>query len=254
METLGINFIWEATPSKVEKLDSGKLLVTYSQGGMTVTSEYDTVLLAVGRYVDSNKIDIANAGVEIEKNGKFKVNEYEQTNKEHIYAIGDVIYGKLELTPTAIMTGKRLAQRLFAGATKLMDYDNVPTTVFTPQEYGCVGFAEEDAIEKYGEENIEVFHTEFSPLEYQYNKAFTAKRPCYVKLVCVIPEDLKIVGFHILSPNAGEITQGIAVAVKIGCTKAQLDEVVGIHPTTAETFTDLTITRRENPNPVKSSC
>ena len=87
-----------------------------------------------------------------------------------------------------------------------MDYDNVPTTVFTPQEYGCVGLTDEEAESKYGEENIEVFHTEFSPLEYQYNKSFNKERPCYVKIVCVIPEDNRIVGFHILSPNAGEIT------------------------------------------------
>ena len=206
MEVMGTKFIWEATPSKVEKLDNGKLKVSYSQGGMTVAGEYDTVLLAMGRFVDSTQIDIANAGVVAERNGKFKVNEHEQTNVDNIYAIGDVIYGKLELTPTAIQTGKRLADRLYNGGTKLMDYDNVPTTVFTPQEYGCVGLTDEEAESKYGEENIEVFHTEFSPLEYQYNKSFNKERPCYVKIVCVIPEDNRIVGFHILSPNAGEIT------------------------------------------------
>ena len=189
-----------------------------------------------------------------ERNGKFKVNDQEQTNVENVYAIGDVIYGKLELTPTAIMTGKRLADRLFNNGTKLMDYDNVPTTVFTPQEYGTVGLTDEEAESRYGEENVEVFHTEFSPLEYQYNKSFTVKRPCYVKVVCVIPENMRIVGFHILCPNAGEITQGVAIAVKAGVTKDQLDDVVGIHPTIAETFTDLTITKRDNPNPVKSSC
>lgn len=117
-----------------------------------------------------------------------------------------MIYGNLELTPVAIKSGSLLADRLFNGKTKKMDYINVPTTVFTPIEYGCVGLAEEDAIKEYGEDNIEVYHTSFTPLEWNYNK----ERPegmdeCYVKLLVHIPTD-KVVGFHIVSPNAGEIT------------------------------------------------
>ena len=135
-----------------------------------------------------------------------------------------------------------------------MNYDTIPTTVFTPLEYGSVGFSEGVANKKYGEENIEIYHSVFQPLEWQYNKAHNGKRFCYVKLVTVIPENYKIVGFHILCPNAGEVTQGIAAAIHVGITKEQLDDVVGIHPTVAEEFTKLTITKREEANPVKESC
>jgi len=135
-----------------------------------------------------------------------------------------------------------------------MNFDSVPTTVFTPLEYGSVGLPEEDAIAKYGDENIEVYHTQFTPLEWNYDKAERGKRMCYVKLICLIPEEMKVIGFHILCPHAGEVTQGIAVAIHVGLKKDQLDDVVGIHPTVAEEFTKLKETRRTNPDAVKSSC
>jgi len=106
-------------------------------------------------------LNLQNAGVVCEKNGKFKVNDVEQTNVPNIYAIGDVIYGQLELTPVAIKAGMLLSNRLFAYGTEKMDYVNVPTTVFTPLEYGCCGLSEEDAKEKYGLENIKTYHIQF---------------------------------------------------------------------------------------------
>jgi pyruvate/2-oxoglutarate dehydrogenase complex dihydrolipoamide dehydrogenase (E3) component len=140
-----------------------------------------------------------------EKNGKFKTNDVEQTNVPHIYAIGDVLYGNLELTPVAIKAGQLLSARLFAGSTQKMDYVNVPTTVFTPIEYGCCGLDEEAAKAKYGAENISTYHSLFQPLEWQYNKQRPEGTTCYCK-VLVTNNDQKVVGFHILSPNAGEIT------------------------------------------------
>merc|ERR1711981_186568 len=112
-------------------------------------------------YAVTAGLNLEAAGVLAEKNGKFKVNDEEQTNVPHIYAIGDVIYGQLELTPVAIKTGQLLAKRLFAGATEKMDYVNVPTTVFTPLEYGACGYSEVDAKEKFGNDNISTFHTQF---------------------------------------------------------------------------------------------
>jgi len=171
-----------------------------------------------------------------------------------VYAIGDVIYGNLELTPVAIKSGELLAKRLFAGKTMKMDYTNVPTTVFTPIEYGCCGLSEEEAIEKHGADNIEVYHTGFTPLEWNYNK----ERPegmdeCYVKVLVHIQSD-KVLGFHIVCPNAGEITQSIGVAIKMGVTKEQLDSCVGIHPTVAEEVVGLTKTKRTDPDAKKSGC
>ena len=130
-----------------------------------------------------------------------------------------------------------------------MDYSNVPTTVFTPLEYGCCGPSEAEAKENYGAENIDTFHTQFQPLEWQYNKFRPAAAgECYVKVLVNKTDNNKVVAFHILAPNAGEITQGLAIAMKCGLTKELLDSTVGIHPTTAEDCIGLKWTKEKNPN------
>jgi thioredoxin reductase (NADPH) len=134
-----------------------------------------------------------------------------------------------------------------------MDYTNVPTTVFTPLEYGSVGYAEEDAYNKFGTQNIDVYHIQFQPLEWQYNKARPEGHQCYVKVI-VTKNNNKVVGFHICAPNAGEITQGIGIAFKCGMTKDQLDSCVGIHPTIAEDCIGLTNTKADNPDAEKGGC
>ena len=171
----------------------------------------------------------------------------------HIFAIGDVIYGKLELTPVAIKAGKLLSYRLFGGKTEKMDYINVPTTVFTPIEYGACGYSEEDAKEKFGADNIATYHSEFTPLEWAYNKS----RPdgnCYVKVLVNKLDNDRVVGFHICAPNAGEVTQGLGIAIKCGVTKEILDSCVGIHPTIAEDCIGLQYTKEENPDAAKGGC
>ena len=160
-------FIREAVPTKLEKPNpDGPIKVTYVHKGEEKTAEYDTVLFAIGRYAITQGINLEAAGVVAEKNGKIKVDDCEQSNVPHIYAIGDVIYGQLELTPVAIKAGMLLSKRLFAGGTEKMDYVNVPTTVFSPLEYGCVGYSEEDAQAKFGAQNISCYHTAFQPLEW----------------------------------------------------------------------------------------
>lgn len=247
-------FINKATPSKLEKPDpAGKIKVTFNQDGEEKVEEYDTVLFAIGRYAVTEGINLPGAGVVAEKNGKFKVNDVEQTNVENIYAIGDVIYGQLELTPVAIKAGALLSKRLFAGATEKMDYVNVPTTVFTPLEYGCCGYDEQTAKDKFGCDNISTWHTAFQPLEWQYNKMRPESHMAYVKILEEKSSN-KVVGFHILAPNAGEITQGIGIAMKCGMTKTQLDSCVGIHPTTAEDCIGLKNTKEANPDAKKGGC
>jgi thioredoxin reductase (NADPH) len=136
-----------------------------------------------------------------------------------------------------------------------MDYVNVPTTVFTPLEYGTCGLTEEDAKKKYGEENIATYHTQFKPLEWAYDKtAGEGKRTCYTKIVCNKSDSNRVLGFHICSPNAGEITQGVAIGFKCNFTKEQLDSVVGIHPTIAEEVIGLKWTKEEKPDASKSGC
>lgn len=153
------------------------------EGGETITGDYNTVVLAMGRDPCTQDLGLDTAGVTLAKSGKMIVNDIEQSSTENVYAIGDVIEGGLELTPVAIQSGKLLARRLYAGATKKMDYQNVPTTVFTPLEYGCIGLSEEDAIAQYGEEDLEVYHTNYWPLE--HTVAHRPENDCYAKLICV---------------------------------------------------------------------
>lgn len=134
-----------------------------------------------------------------------------------------------------------------------MDYVNVATTVFTPLEYGTVGLSEEEAREKF-KGDLKVFHIHFKPLEWALNWEHGEKnRTAYTK-VCVQVSTDRVVGFHILSPNAGEVTQGIGIAFQCGLTKKQLDKTVGIHPTVAEEVTDLTYDKDEFPIASKEGC
>lgn len=134
-----------------------------------------------------------------------------------------------------------------------MDYVNVCTTVFTPLEYGCVGYSEEEARTKFGAENISTYHTSFQPLEWAFNKYRPEGADCYVKYM-ITKSDQKVVGFHILSPNAGEVTQGVGIAMKCGVTRQNFETTVGIHPTVAEEMTGLEYTKEDNPDAKKTGC
>ncbi|KAM9311031.1 thioredoxin reductase 1, cytoplasmic-like [Gastrophryne carolinensis] len=257
MEEHGVKFIRQCVPTKIEQIEKGRpgrLKVTsQSSDGTEIVNEYNTVLLAVGRDACTRKIGLDIPGVNInEKTGKIPVNDEEQTNVPHIYAIGDVLENKLELTPLAIQAGRLLARRLYGTSNVKCDYVNVPTTVFTPLEYGSCGLSEENAISKYGEENIEVYHSYFWPLEWTLPSRDNNK--CYAKIICHIKDNERVVGFHVLSPNAGEITQGFAAAIKCGITKEQLDSTIGIHPVCAEIFTTLTVTKRSGGDILQAGC
>jgi len=257
MEEHGVNMIRECVPTSIEKVEDGapgKLKVSGKyKDGTEFVDEFNTVIFAIGRDACTNKIGLDKVGVELNpKNGKVIHNEAEQTNVPHIYAIGDVLDDKPELTPMAIQSGKLLARRLAGVSEVLTDYVNVCTTVFTPLEYGCCGYSEEDAIEKYGEDDIEVYHTGFWPLE--WTVAHRPETACYCKLVCVKSQNMKVVGIHYLGPNAGEVTQGFGIAVKMGATKDDFDALVGIHPTTAENFTTLTISKSSGEDATVAGC
>ncbi|XP_073507651.1 thioredoxin reductase 1, cytoplasmic isoform X3 [Phyllobates terribilis] len=257
MEEHGVKFIKHFVPTKIEQIEAGtpgKLKVTsQSTDGTEITEEYNTVLLAIGRDACTRKIGLDIPGVKInEKTGKIPVNDDEQTNVPHIYAIGDVLEDKLELTPVAIQAGRLLARRLYGNSTLKCDYINIPTTVFTPLEYGACGLSEEKAISKYGEDNIEVYHSYFWPLEWTVPARDNNK--CYAKVICNINDNERVVGFHVLAPNAGEITQGFAAAIKCGLTKEQLDNTIGIHPVCAEIFTTLSVTKRSGGNIMQAGC
>jgi len=134
-----------------------------------------------------------------------------------------------------------------------MDYDNIPTTVFTPLEYGAVGLSEEDAIRRHGANNIEVYHVSYQPLEYKLNY-YRYEQKCYGKLIVNKLDNERVLGFHLLAPNAGEITQGYALGVKLGATKADFDNLIGIHPTAAEVMTTLSVTKSSGEDPDLGGC
>ncbi|XP_054711967.1 thioredoxin reductase 1, cytoplasmic-like [Uloborus diversus] len=251
----GIKFIRPCVPQKVEKLESGEhKLRVYAkmQSGEEIIGEYDTVLFAIGRNACTDNIGLDKVGVKVNSsNGKVPV-ENEQTNVPHIYAIGDILEGKPELTPVAIEAGSLLAKRLYANSNVQCDYTFIPTTVFTPLEYGCIGFSEEKALETYGAENIEVYHSNIMPLEWTVPKR--EANACYCKLICLIPENERVIGFHYLGPNAGEVTQGFSLGLKKGATKADFDAMIGIHPTCAEIFSTLTVTKSSGKSTLQAGC
>ncbi|XP_069592381.1 thioredoxin reductase 3 [Ranitomeya imitator] len=258
METHGVKFIKKFVPTLVEQLEAGtpgrlRVVAKSTESDTVIEDEYNTVLVAVGRDSCTRNIGLEKIGVKInERNGKIPVNDEEQTNVPYVYAIGDILDGKLELTPVAIQAGRLLARRLYGGSNVKCDYINVPTTVFTPMEYGCCGYPEEKAIEIFGEETLEVYHTLFWPLE--WTVPGRDNNTCFAKVICNKLDNDRVIGFHVLGPNAGEITQGFAAAMKCGLTKEKLDETIGIHPTCAETFTTMEVTKSSGGDISQKGC
>lgn len=254
MEKIGVKFIKEAAPQRFEKTPAGLITVHYTHQGSRLTSEYHHVLLAIGRYAVTDPLHLDRAGVLVNpKNRKVLVDDFDRSNVPNIWAIGDAADIGYELTPVAIKAGLLLVKRLFADSTALMDYIYVPTTVFTPLEYGCVGYSEERAIEVYGEEDVEVYHSGFTPLEWKFVER-RREELAFAKMICVKSEQERIVGVHYLGPHAGEVIQGFAIAVKARATKASFDQTVGIHPTCAEEFTNLRVTKSSGASALKTGC
>jgi len=250
----GCKMIRPATPTSIEKLENGMLKVTMTmKDGTTVVDEYKTVLMAIGRDPCTSGIGLENVKVELAESGKVIVNDGEETNIENVFAIGDILKDRLELTPVAIQAGRLLARRMYAGAVEKMSYNTVATTVFTPLEYSACGLSEEKAIEKYGLDNIEVYHRKFWPLE--WTVPGKDANLCYMKAITIRHEPNEpVIGLHYVGPNAGEVMQGFSAAMKSGLTKTILDGTVGIHPVNAEWFTDLSITKRSGAELKNSGC
>lgn len=253
MDHNGTKILTGVLPVSVEKLESGKLLVTMDNG---TVDEFDTVLVATGRYMDLEGLAVgpgSTVPLLTGKNGKL-VCVNEQTNIPHIYAVGDIVEHAPELTPVAIQAGQLLSRRLFGGSTECMIYKNVATTVFTPLELGTVGLNEEEAIEKYGADNVDCYVSSFQPLEWTVIESMADLR-CIAKVVVDKGNDEKVLGMHIGAPNAGEIIQGFGVAFRKGnLYQRDLLATVGIHPTTAEELVGLTISKSSGQSTEKSGC
>lgn len=254
----GVKFLRGCVPTKIEQIEKGQpgryRVTAINADGTEVVDEYNTILFAIGRDPCTRGIGLENVGVHLNPiTQRVIVDPGEKTNVPNIYAIGDIGDTRPQLTPVAIHAGKLLAKRLFEPSfSAKVDYTNVATTVFTPLEYGCIGYSEEAAIDKFGEENIEVYHSFFMPLE--WTVPHREENTCYAKLVCNKADHERVIGFHVLGPNAGEITQGYAVALKKGATKEDFDATIGIHPTCSETFTTMHVTKRSGESAEVTGC
>jgi len=208
--------------------NSAEGIIINSNDGITVGA-YDCVIWAVGRRPNTQALNLQAAGVATLDNGVIPVDEYENTNVPGIYAIGDIT-GKIPLTPVAIAAGRKLAERLFNGKlNSKVDYDKVPSVVFSHPPVGTVGLTEAQASERFGDK-VTVYKSEFTPMRYALA---THGSTTAMKLVCA-GENEKVVGVHIIGDNADEMLQGFAIAVKMGASKADFDNTIAIHPSSAE--------------------
>ena len=192
--------------------------------------EAGLVMYATGRRPNIDGLGLENTKVDTKNNGSIIVDDYFQTAEPSIYALGDVI-GRVELTPVAIAEGMALTKTLVTGERTSQDYSNIPTAVFSQPNSASVGLTEEQAREQYAD-GLKVYRSRFRPMKETLGGG-TGK--VFMKMIVVESTNL-VVGCHMVGESAGEIIQGIAVAMKAGATKADFDATIGIHPTAAEEF------------------
>jgi glutathione reductase (NADPH) len=189
----------------------------------------DAVLWAIGRAPNVAALDLAAAGVRTDDAGFIPVDDFQASNVEHIFALGDVT-GRAALTPVAIAAGRRLADRLYGGMDgRRLEYRCIPTVVFTHPPIGTVGLTEDEARAEYGEA-VKIYQSRFNPMQYALSEK---KVPTTMKLITA-GDDERVVGCHMIGDGVDEILQGFAVAIRMGATKQQFDDTVAIHPTSAE--------------------
>uniref|UniRef100_A0A8C2Y9I0 glutathione-disulfide reductase n=2 Tax=Coturnix japonica TaxID=93934 RepID=A0A8C2Y9I0_COTJA len=236
LENIGVD-VWKHTQVQaVTKSPNGLLevKVTSSEPGhkpaVKVIHDVDCLLWAIGREPNTEELCLDHVGVKVDAQNHVVVDEFQNTTRKGIYAIGDVC-GKALLTPVAIAAGRKLALRLFGNQQcARLDYSNIPTVVFSHPPIGTVGLTEDEAIAAHGKDNVKIYSTSFTPM---YHAVTQRKVKCVMKLVCAGKEE-KVVGLHMQGLGCDEMLQGFAVAIKMGATKADFDNTVAIHPTSAE--------------------
>jgi glutathione reductase (NADPH) len=228
MRARGIEIHPRTHVARIEREKEGYRVITTDRRQFAV----DCVLYATGRWPNTAKMGLAETGVALDEKGAIIVDEWSQTSLPNIYAVGDVT-DRLNLTPVAIAEGRALAETLFNNNPIAMDHNNVPSAVFGRPPIGAVGLTEERARRERGE--VDIYRTRFKPMK---NTLSGREERTLMKLV-VDPESERVLGCHMLGPDAPEIVQGLAIAIKCGATKKNFDETVGIHPSAAEEFVTL---------------
>ena len=228
MERTNLPLHTHKVPVKLEKTAEG-ITIHFEDGTSHTASQ---VIWATGRRPNVQGLQLEKAGVTLNERGFIKVDEFQNTVVEGIYALGDVT-GEKELTPVAIKAGRILSERLFNGKTEAkMDYSTIPTVVFSHPAIGTVGLTEEEAIKEYGQDQIKVYKSSFASM---YSAVTNNRQESRFKLITAGPEE-KVVGLHGIGYGVDEMIQGFAVAIKMGATKADFDATVAIHPTASEEF------------------
>ena len=195
-----------------------------------VLEGFDAVIFAVGRRPSTSDLGLESAGIETDERGYIPVDRYQETSAKGVFAVGDVT-GQAELTPVAIAAGRRLADRIWGGMKgRHLDYALIPSAIFSHPPMATVGLTEAEARETYGEDDVEVYTTTFTPM---YN-AFTEHRTKTAMKLVVTGDDERVVGCHVFGLAADEMLQGFAVAMRMGATKRDFDDTVAIHPTSSE--------------------
>ncbi|OWF40519.1 Glutathione reductase, mitochondrial [Mizuhopecten yessoensis] len=227
LEHDGVKVVKKTQTTSVKKEENGTL--TLETTGDQIT-DVNCLLFAIGRDPSTQGLNLEKQGVKLDKKGHIIVDAFQNTDAKNIYALGDVC-GKALLTPVAIAAGRRLAHRLFDNKPDLkLDYDNIATVVFSHPPTGTIGLTEVEARDKYGDDNIKIYSSVFTPMYYAVT---SVKHKCCMKLVCLQPEE-KVIGLHMVGQGVDEMLQGFAVAIKMGATKKHFDETVAIHPTSSE--------------------
>jgi glutathione reductase (NADPH) len=225
MRKKGIDLRFNADIEKIEKSGTG-LRATLNEGA---TIEADQILYATGRVPNTASLGLEETGVQMKDSGAVVVDDYSKTNVESIYAIGDCT-DRMMLTPVAIAEGHAVAETLFNNNPMKPNYINVPSVVFSQPNLGTVGLTEAEARARYAK--IDVYKTTFKPLKH----TLSGRGERTMMKIVVDHETDRVLGCHMVGPDAGEIIQGLAVAMNCGATKAQFDATIGIHPTAAEEF------------------
>ena len=223
----GMDVQFNADIARIDKQADGSLKATLKDGRELIT---DCVFYATGRRPMLDNLGLENTAVKLDKRGFVEVDDLYQSAEPSILAIGDVI-GRVQLTPVALAEGMAVAGRLFKPEQyRAVDYKMIPTAVFSLPNIGTVGLSEEQAIEE--GHKVQIFESSFRPMKLTLTEC---QERTLMKLVVDADTD-KVLGCHMVGPEAGEIVQGLAIALKAGATKQHFDETIGVHPTAAEEF------------------